>query len=130
MLPVLWHRKNISQSWQRLSSGSLERALLRFDHYQIHKCADGIVHSHNRCYTNGQSQFNKTYNIWAQWNASGEGGDQRRNVSGSLLIHFNPYTGSIWADTSRLTRWDVQYYTPYGQGVAEPNNFSASAGLQ
>lgn len=54
-MPVLWQRKNISQNWQHLDSGSLERVLLHFDHYQIHKCADGIVRSYNSGYTNGVS---------------------------------------------------------------------------
>ena len=94
--------------------------------------------SYNSGYTNGQSagvssgksQFNKTYNIRATWHGYHNGGNQLADVTGSVTVHFNPYTGSVWADSPSLDKWNVQYYTPGNQGVYNPTEFSAGARLQ
>lgn len=82
-------------------------------------------------YNSGKSQFNKTYTIKATWQGwSDTDGNQRADVTGSVLVHFNPYTGSVWADTPTLDRWHVLYYVPDNQGVYNPVHFGASASLQ
>ena len=54
---------------------------------------------YNSGYTNGnsagKSSFNKTYNIRATWHGYHNGENQLADVTGSVTVHFNPYTGSV-----------------------------------
>ena len=61
---------------------------------------------YNSGYTNGnsagKSSFNKTYNIRATWHGYHNGENQLADVTGSVTVHFNPYTGSVWASPTLI----------------------------